>query len=173
MQGDVYTGLGAESFSEEDFTFAQTHLRILSGLYGVLRPLDLMQPYRLEMGSRLANEAGRDLYAFWGDTITDALNEDLEAQGDDTLVNLASNEYFKAVKPRRLRGRVVTPQFKEPRDEGYRMIGLFARKARGLMSRYVIRNRLADVEGLREFAADGYAYNEPFSTGSQWVFTRG
>ena len=173
MKGDVYTGLDAESFAEEDFTFAQEHLRILSGLYGVLRPLDLMQPYRLEMGTRLANEAGKDLYAFWGDAITEALNADLAAQGDDLLVNLASKEYFKSVKPKRLAGRILTPHFKERRGESYRMLGVFAKKARGLMSRFIIRNRLSQADDLKAFDAEGYAFNPALSSEDEWVFTRG
>ena len=173
MKGDVYTGLDAESFSEEDFAFAQGHLRILSGLYGVMRPLDLMQPYRLEMGTRLPNEQGRDLYAFWGITITEAVNRDLEAQGDDVLINLASNEYFKSIKPRLVNGRIITPQFKEAKSGGYRMIGVYAKRARGLMSRFIIENRLSDPESIKGFAMDGYRYNGALSQGEKWVFTRG
>ena len=173
MKGDVYTGLDAESFSEEDFAFAQKHLRILSGLYGVLRPLDLMQPYRLEMGTRLLNEHGRDLYAFWGAAVTEAVNRDLEGQGDDVLINLASNEYFKSVKPRLVSGRIVTPQFKEAKSGGYRMIGVYAKRARGLMSRFIIDNRLSDPESIKEFALDGYRWNDALSQGEKWVFTRG
>jgi len=173
MKGDVYTGLDAESFEEEDFAFAQQHLRILSGLYGVLRPLDLMQPYRLEMGTRLANEAGKDLYAFWGDTITEALNGDLAAQGDDLLVNLASNEYFRSVKPERLAGRILTPQFKERKGYGYRVLGVYAKKARGLMSRFIIRNRLSRADDIKGFDGEGYAFNPGLSSEHEWVFTRG
>ena len=173
MKGDVYTGLDAESFCEEDFVFAQAHLRILSGLYGVLRPLDLMQPYRLEMGTRLPSAHGKDLYAFWGTTITEAVNRDLAAQGDDVLINLASNEYFKSIKPRLVNGRIITPQFKEAKDGGYRMIGVYAKRARGLMSRFIIENRLSDPEAIKEFTLDGYRYNDALSQGEQWVFTRG
>ena len=173
MKGDVYTGLDAETLSEEGFTFAQGHLRILSGLYGVLRPLDLMQPYRLEMGTRLPNEHGKDLYAFWGSTITEAVNRDLAEQGDDVLVNLASNEYFKSVKPRLVEGRIITPQFKEAKGGAYRMIGVYAKRARGLMSRYIIQNRLSDPESIKAFALDGYRYNDGLTSGDQWVFTRG
>ncbi len=173
MKGDVYTGLDAESFSKGDFTFAQEHLRILSGLYGVLRPLDLMQPYRLEMGTRLANEHGRDLYAFWGTSITEAVNRDLEEQRDDVLINLASNEYFKSIKTRLVNGRIITPQFKEARNGTYRMIGVYAKRARGLMSRFVIENRLSDPDAIKDFAVDGYRYNDAVSQGEKWVFTRG
>ena len=173
MKGDVYTGLDAESFSEEDFAFAQEHLRILSGLYGLLRPLDLMHPYRLEMGTKLPNEAGKDLYAFWGGQITQGLNRQLAVQGDRVLLNLASNEYFKAVKPKQLDARIITPQFKERKGDGYRMIGVYAKKARGLMSRYIISNRLSDPEQIKGFDSEGYAYNRALSGRDQWVFTRG
>ncbi len=173
MKGDVYTGLDAETLSEESLDFAQTHLRILSGLYGVLKPLDLMQPYRLEMGTKLPNEAGKDLYAFWGETITRAINKDLKAQGDDVLINLASNEYYKSIKPKLIEGRIITPQFKERKNGGYPMIGVFAKRARGLMSRYIIDKQLQEPEALKRFKVEGYAYNKPLSKGDQWVFTRG
>ncbi|MCU7920754.1 MAG: peroxide stress protein YaaA [Candidatus Thiodiazotropha sp. (ex Epidulcina cf. delphinae)] len=172
MKGDVYTGLDAESLSEEAFTFAQQHLRILSGLHGLLRPLDLMQPYRLEMGTQLANEKGKDLYAFWGDSITQAINKDLKAQGDEILINLASNEYFKSIKPKLVEGRVITPQFKEKKSGSYRMIGVFAKKARGLMSRYIIDNRLQDPQDIKGFNTDGYRFNKRLSKDDQWVFSR-
>jgi cytoplasmic iron level regulating protein YaaA (DUF328/UPF0246 family) len=173
MKGDVYSGLDAESFDEEDFGFAQEHLRILSGLYGVLRPLDLMHPYRLEMGTRLANEAGKDLYAFWGETITEALNADLEAQGDDLLVNLASNEYFKSIKPKLLQGRILTPQFKERKGDRYRVLGVYAKKARGLMAGFIVRNRLSQAEDIKGFTDEGYAFDPALSSEDEWVFTRG
>ena len=172
MKGDVYTGLDPESLSQEELDYAQQHLRILSGLYGVLRPLDLMQPYRLEMGTRLPNEKGKDLYAFWGNTITEAINKDLKAQGDDVLINLASNEYFKSVKPKLIEGRVITPQFKEYKGGGYKMIGFYAKKARGLMSRYMIQHRLDSPDELKNFDLEGYRYNQPLSKGDQWVFSR-
>ncbi len=173
MKGDVYTGLDAESLNEDDFTFAQDHLRILSGLYGLMRPLDLMQPYRLEMGTKLPNEMGKDLYTFWGTTITDAINKALVRQGDDVLVNLASNEYYKSVRPKLVKGRIITPQFKENKNGSYRMIGVYAKKARGLMSRYIIENRLTNPEDIKGFDAAGYDYNEALSQGDQWVFSRG
>ncbi|MET0067785.1 MAG: peroxide stress protein YaaA [Candidatus Thiodiazotropha sp.] len=173
MKGDVYTGLDAESLSEESLAFAQDHLRILSGLYGVLKPLDLMQPYRLEMGTRLSNPSGKDLYAFWGETITQAINKDLKSQGDDVLINLASNEYYKSIKPKLIKGRIITPQFKERKNGGYQMIGVFAKKARGLMSRYIIDKRLHDPEALKRFKLEGYVFNKALSKGDQWVFTRG
>jgi cytoplasmic iron level regulating protein YaaA (DUF328/UPF0246 family) len=172
MKGDVYTGLDAESLNEKGFEFAQRHLRILSGLYGVLKPLDLMQPYRLEMGTKLPNEQGKDLYAFWGETITQAINKDLKTQGDDILINLASNEYFKSIKPKLLEGQIITPQFKEKKNGSYRMIGVFAKKARGLMSRYIIDNRITDPQHLKDFDVAGYRYNKQLSKDNQWVFTR-
>lgn len=172
FKGDVYTGLDAESLDDESLAFAQDHLRILSGLYGLLRPLDLMQPYRLEMGTRLENPRGKDLYAFWGERITQGLNRALAAQGDDVLVNLASNEYFKAVKPAALHGRIITPVFKEWRGDRYKIISFSAKKARGLMSRYIIENRLSDPEELKGFDRDGYGFNAEQSEGDTWVFTR-
>ncbi len=173
MKGDVYTGLDAESLTEADFDFAQQHLRILSGLYGLLRPLDLMQPYRLEMGTKLPNPRGNDLYSFWGDSITQAINKALKTQGDDILINLASNEYFKSIKPKRIAGRIITPQFKQKKNGGYRVIGIFAKRARGLMSRYIIDNRLQDPETLKGFKTDGYRFSKQQSKGDQWVFVRG
>ena len=173
MKGDVYSGLDAETLNEEEFKFAQNHLRILSGLYGLMKPLDLMQPYRLEMGTRLPNEQGKDLYAFWGTRITESVNLALNAQGDDVLINLASNEYFKSVKPKLLDGRIITPQFKEMKNGSYKMIGVYAKKARGQMSRFIIENRLDDPERIKDFAADGYRFNEGLSKGDLWVFSRG
>ncbi|MEJ2620453.1 MAG: peroxide stress protein YaaA [Candidatus Thiodiazotropha sp.] len=172
MKGDVYTGLDAETLDEAGFEFAQQHLRILSGLYGVLKPLDLMQPYRLEMGTKLPNQQGKDLYAFWGEQITKAINKDLKAQGDDILINLASNEYFKSIKPKLIDGRIITPQFKERKNGSYRMIGVFAKKARGLMSRYIIDHRLSDPESIKDFDVDGYRFNSKLSKDDQWVFSR-
>ncbi|MEW8507574.1 MAG: peroxide stress protein YaaA [Candidatus Thiodiazotropha sp.] len=173
MKGDVYSGLDAETLNRKGFDFAQRHLRILSGLYGVLRPLDLMQPYRLEMGTKLPNEMGKDLYAFWGEQITRAINKDLKAQGDDILINLASNEYFKSIKTRLIEGRIITPQFKEKKNGSYRMIGVFAKRARGLMSRFIIDNRLRNPEEILAFDSDGYRYHKRLSKEDQWVFTRG
>lgn len=173
FKGDVYSGLNADQFEPDDIAFAQNHLRILSGLYGVLRPLDLMLPYRLEMGAPLPNPRGRNLYDFWGDIITDRLNEALAVQGDDVLVNLASNEYFKAVRLKRLSGRIITPQFKERHEDGgYKIIGIYAKKARGLMSRYLITEQFSDPERLKAFDYAGYVYNKGLSKGDTWVFTR-
>ncbi len=172
FSGDVYTGLQASSFNEGAFDFAQQHLRILSGLYGLLKPLDLIQAYRLEMGTKLDNERGSNLYQFWGDIITDHLNEAIAAQGDDILINLASNEYFKSVKKKNLNATVITPAFKDWKNGQYKMISFFAKKARGLMANYVIENGITDLEQLKQFNAAGYEYNSEFSKGNDWVFTR-
>lgn len=171
FKGDVYTGLAADQFSEDDFAFAQIHMRILSGLYGLLRPLDLMQPYRLEMGTRFENKRGKDLYAFWGDKLTEALNAQL-AKDDGVLINLASNEYFKAVNHKKLKGTIITPQFKDYKNGQFKIISFYAKKARGLMSAYIIRNRLTSVEDLKGFDTDGYAFNPELSKDREWVFTR-
>ncbi|OIN08819.1 peroxide stress protein YaaA [Oceanisphaera psychrotolerans] len=172
FKGDVYTGLDAESLSPDDFAFAQLHLRMLSGLYGVLRPLDLMQPYRLEMGTRLDNERGKDLYQFWGDIITDRLNQALAEQGDNVLINLASNEYFKAVKPRKLDGQIITPVFKDCKNGQYKIISFYAKKARGMMARYIIEHRLTEVSQLTAFDSAGYYFVEAESTATELVFRR-
>tara|TARA_A200000113_G_scaffold224497_1_gene242541 strand:- start:1299 stop:2075 length:777 start_codon:yes stop_codon:yes gene_type:complete len=172
FNGDVYTGLDAYSLDSETVEYAQKHLRILSGLYGLLRPLDLMQAYRLEMGTKLANSAGKDLYAFWDDRITYMLNKALEAQGDNVLVNLASNEYFKAVKKKSLDGMIITPTFKDCKNGQYKIISFFAKKARGLMARYILENRVEDVEGLKNFDVDGYQFSEEQSSSTELVFLR-
>lgn len=172
FKGDVYTGLQAETFSEADFDFAQQHLRMLSGLYGVLRPLDLMQPYRLEMGTKLANPAGKDLYSFWGETLTQALNEALAAQGDDVMINLASDEYFKAIQPKKLQGRLIKPVFLDEKNGKFKIISFYAKKARGLMCRYIIENRLQQAEQLKQFDLEGYFFDEENSRADEWVFKR-
>ena len=172
FKGDVYTGLNAEDFSTDDFAFAQQHLRMLSGLYGLLRPLDLMQPYRLEMGTKLVNPRGKDLYTFWGERISQWLNEDLEAQGDQVLLNLASQEYFGAVKPKALTARVIDTVFKDQKNGQYKIISFYAKKARGLMARYVIKERLQDPEGLKDFNLDGYRFDAVSSSENQLVFLR-
>lgn len=171
FKGDVYTGLDATSFSEEDFQFAQRHLRILSGLYGVLRPLDLLEPYRLEMGTRLKTHAGESLYQFWGDRITRALNEELNSS-DDPVINLASNEYFKAVQPKALKGRLITPVFRDCKNGQYKIISFYAKKARGLMSRYIIQNRIETAEAIKAFDLEGYYFSPEQSRGDTWVFLR-
>jgi len=172
FKGDVYTGLDADNLSTDDLQFAQAHLRILSGLYGVLKPLDLMQPYRLEMGTKLKTRRGKDLYDFWDDRINKILNVELAGQDSPVLVNLASNEYFKSVKPEKLNARIITPTFKEERNGDYKFISFTAKKARGLMSRYIIRNRLSDPEELRGFDLEGYRYNAELSEVDRPVFTR-
>lgn len=172
FKGDVYTGMQAELFSKKDFKFAQQHLRILSGLYGLLRPLDLIQPYRLEMGTALENARGKNLYHFWGDTLTDALNQTLKGRREKVLVNLASNEYWSAVNAKKLDAQVITPVFKDAKNGQYKIISFFAKKARGMMSAYIIQNQLNNSEGLKDFNTAGYQFNEALSSPSEWVFTR-
>jgi cytoplasmic iron level regulating protein YaaA (DUF328/UPF0246 family) len=172
FKGDVYTGLQAEEFSEADFDFAQQHLRMLSGLYGVLRPLDLMQPYRLEMGIRLENPKGKDLYHFWGDTITEKLNQVLATQGGNIVVNLASDEYFKAVKPKKLNAEIIKPVFLDEKNGKFKVISFYAKKARGMMSRYIIENRLTKPEQLKAFNTDGYFFDADASQKNELVFKR-
>ena len=172
FKGDVYTGLHAEDFSEADFDFAQEHLRMLSGLYGVLRSLDLMQPYRLEMGTKLANPRGNNLYDFWGERISGWLNEALAAQGDEVLLNLASNEYFSAVKRKALNARLINTEFKDQKNGQYKIISFYAKKARGLMARYVIKERLTDLVGFKDFTFEGYRYSAENSKTDTLVFLR-
>lgn len=172
FNGDVYSGLDAPAFGADELRFAQRHLRILSGLYGLLRPLDLMQPYRLEMGTRFANRRGRDLYAFWGNTITEALNRQLKALDSRVLVNLASNEYFKSVNQDALEADVITPVFKDWKGDKFKIISFYAKKARGLMCQYAIRERITEPRALQGFDLDGYAFNPALSSEREWVFTR-
>jgi len=172
FKGDVYTGLDAESLSEDDFSYAQDHLRMLSGLYGLLRPLDLMQPYRLEMGTKLANARGKDLYAFWGTRISEWLNQALAEQGDDLLLNLASNEYFSAVKRNALKARIINTEFRDFKNGQYKIISFYAKKARGMMSRFVIQERINDPEQLKQFDVQGYYYSAEQSKPDNLVFLR-
>lgn len=172
FNGDVYAGLDAYSLSDEALNFAQDRLRILSGLYGVLRPLDLMQAYRLEMGTKLANERGRDLYAFWGGLITGQLNAQLKALSEDTVVNLASNEYFKAVNQSELAAEVITPVFKDLKNGQYKVLSFFAKKARGRMCAYIINKQITQASKLKRFNWDGYRFNAELSKAREWVFTR-
>ncbi|MDM3560103.1 peroxide stress protein YaaA [Proteus vulgaris] len=172
FKGDVYTGMQAELFSEDNFQFAQQHLRILSGLYGVLRPLDLMQPYRLEMGVKLKNKKGRDLYQFWGNTITETLNKALEEQGDNILINLASDEYFKSVNPQKLNAEIIKPVFLDEKNGKFKVISFYAKKARGLMSRFIIQEKLTNKTQLKEFDLEGYQFNAAASEGNTLVFKR-
>ena len=170
FKGDVYSGIEVETYTDADFAFAQQHLRILSGLYGLLKPLDLMQPYRLEMGTKLKTKQGNTLYDFWGDQVTAALNADLNA--DVTLVNLASNEYFKAVQPQQLHGKVLNILFKENKGGVYKVIGIHAKRARGLMVNYAIRNRIVNPHDLQNFSVAGYGFCPDLSQSTDWVFCR-
>lgn len=172
FKGDVYTGLAIEQFSAEQLDTAQHRLRILSGLYGLLRPLDLMRPYRLEMGTRFANRAGKDLYAFWGDEITELLNADLQAAGSDVLVNLASNEYFRAVRPAALQARIITPVFHDQKNGQYKIISFYAKKARGLMAAWILQNDVTRPEALKDFDVDGYRFHAADSDADTLVFRR-
>ncbi|HIF9449930.1 TPA: peroxide stress protein YaaA [Photobacterium damselae] len=172
FKGDVYTGLAAETMTDEQIAYAQQHFRMLSGLYGLLRPLDLMQPYRLEMGTKLENPRGANLYQFWGNIITDKVNLALAEQGDDILVNLASNEYFKSVKPKQVKGTIITPVFKDAKKGQYKVISFYAKKARGLMARYIIDNQIDSIEKLKEFDAAGYYFVAAESTVTELVFKR-
>lgn len=172
FNGDVYTGLDAKSLDDSSVTFANAHLRILSGLYGTLKPLDLMQPYRLEMGIKLEIDKANNLYQYWDETITGELNKALKAQGDDILINLASNEYFSSVKPKLLNARVITPQFKDEKNGKFKIISFYAKKARGLMARYIIEHKVANVDALKQFNVDGYYFDETESTDTNLVFKR-
>jgi cytoplasmic iron level regulating protein YaaA (DUF328/UPF0246 family) len=172
FRGDVYLGLDAPSMNTADLNFAQKHLRILSGLYGVLRPLDLMQPYRLEMGLKFANSGGKNLYEFWGEDITENLNAQLARLKSEVLVNLASGEYFKAIKSRSLAAEVITPVFKDRKNGKSRVISYFAKKARGQMARLIIDKRLENVNDLKRYKIDGYKYDRVESSAGKWVFSR-
>ncbi|MCK5725849.1 MAG: peroxide stress protein YaaA [Thiotrichaceae bacterium] len=172
FKGDVYTGISAVQFSEEDIHYAQDHLRMLSGLYGALRPLDLMQPYRLEMKTKLANPRGDNLYQFWGEIITEQLNQALEGHKEKVLINLASNEYFKSVKPKALKAKLLTITFKEEKEGKVRIIAIFAKRARGMMTDYIIRHRIETVEGIKGFEMAGYRYSAEYSDDKQMTFVR-
>lgn len=172
FNGDVYEGLNATTFNDKQLTYAQSHIRILSGLYGLLRPLDLMQPYRLEMGTRLSNPAGKDLYAFWGDTVTQALNQQIAEHKATALINLASEEYFKSVKPKLLTVPVITPVFLDWKGSTYKVISFYAKRARGLMARYAATKRIVRPHALKSFDVDGYAFDEASSDAKSWVFKR-
>ena len=164
--------MDASSFSDGDFQFAQQHLRILSGLYGLLRPLDLMQPYRLEMGRKIETARGKNLYQFWDDIITAGINQQMLQSHSDYLINLASNEYFKAVKPALINGEIITPLFKDYKSGSYKVVGIYAKRARGKLSRYIIKNRLNSPEELKSFTDDGYRFNSQLTQGNEWVFSR-
>jgi cytoplasmic iron level regulating protein YaaA (DUF328/UPF0246 family) len=171
--GDVYDGMEAKTFSSQEIKFAQNHLRIISGLYGLLNPLDLIKPYRIDMGTSFATPKGENLYKYWSDKITDQLNINLKKSGSDVLINLASQEYFAAVNTKKLKTRIITPSFKDRSNDKYAMISFFAKKARGMMSRFIIQNAITDPEMLVGFDSGGYNFNHELSKGDNWVFTRG
>jgi hypothetical protein len=172
FKGDVYSGIDAESFSTQDLKFAQKHLRILSGLYGVLRPLDLIQAYRLEMGTSLENKQSKGLYEFWASKLTDQINQDLQASKSKHLINLASKEYFKSLQADDINAEIIVPVFKDYKNGRFKIISFFAKKARGQMSAYIIRNRLKDPQELKAFNVDGYKFYKSESNKSNWVFQR-
>jgi len=172
FKGDVYEGINVNSFSSDDLNWANQHLRILSGLYGLLKPLDLIQAYRLEMGTRFANQGGKNLYEFWANKITDKINNELSTHKNGCIINLASNEYFKSVKPKLLNGEIITPVFKDWKNDKYKIISFYAKKARGMMSAYIIKNRLENPAEIKQFDTAGYAYCAEESTANNWVFLR-
>ncbi|MBT3559323.1 MAG: peroxide stress protein YaaA [Rhodospirillales bacterium] len=171
--GDTYVGLESATLDDKDLDYAQDHLRILSGLYGLLRPLDQIQPYRLEMGRRLDTPNSADLYDFWGPKLGNCLDDVVADHKSSTIINLASIEYFKATQAKSMKSRVITPTFKEIKDGEAKVIGFFAKKARGSMARYLIQNRIEEPEGLKSFDTDGYVYRDDLSEGDAWTFTRG
>ena len=172
FNGDVYEGIAADILKPEQIQYLQQHVRLLSGLYGILRPLDLMQPYRLEMGTAFANTRGKNLYEFWGDIITDLLNDTLAQAGSNILVNLASQEYFKSVNTKKLKARLITPVFKDEKNGKYKIISFYAKRARGLMVRYAAEHNITDPEMLKNFDYEGYSFNAAASNESEWVFMR-
>jgi len=172
FNGDVYAGFEARTLQPGQLDYAQSRVRILSGLYGLLRPLDLIHPHRLEMGTRLSTARGKDLYAFWGDTITNALNRTAQEQGAKVLVNLASEEYFKSVKPRQLDMPVISPVFEDWKNGKYKIISFYAKRARGMLTRYATVNAIRDPEQLKQFDVDGYTYVPEASNDKNWVFRR-
>ncbi len=172
FKGDVYTGLDAYHLKDQDIDFAQQHLRMLSGLYGLLRPLDLMMPYRLEMGTKLKNSRGNNLYEFWGSIITDQINQDLAEIDAKLLVNLASDEYYKSVNEKKIRAEIIKPVFLDQKNGKYKVISFYAKKARGLMARYLIENKLSQVEQLKAFDSEGYYFDAESSSDKELVFKR-
>ncbi len=172
FKGDVYSGIQKEKYNDDDLNYAQNHLRILSGLYGALRPMDLIQPYRLEMKTKLKNPRGDNLYQFWDERITQKLNETLENHQEKVLVNLASNEYFKSVKPKKLDARLLNISFKETKGDKTRVIAIFAKRARGMMADFILRNRIESAEDVKDFGAGGYQFSAQESSENNWVFTR-
>ena len=172
FNGDVYRGIDSENYDDDDLNFAQDHLRILSGLYGILRPLDLMQPYRLEMGTKLATQKGKNLYDFWDTQIAEIINAALENSPEPCLVNLASNEYFKSVDLKALKARVLNNAFKENKGGTYKIVAVHAKRARGMMVDFVVRNRIENPELMKGFDRDGYAFNKELSSENEWIFCR-
>ena len=172
FQGDVYKSLDAASFNQQDIQFAQENLVMLSGLYGLLRPCDLMKPYRLEMKTALQNNQGKDLYQFWGAKLTDTLNQWLEPRSKKTIINLASSEYFKAIQPKNINGNVITIDFKENKDGQFKTIGIFAKRARGLMARYIIKHQITNPDNLKNFGENGYQFDATLSNENKMVFCR-
>lgn len=172
FNGDVYEGLDAASLNETQTDYLQTHVRLLSGLYGLLRPLDLMQAYRLEMGTAFANSRGKNLYEFWGSRITDLLDQTMQQNGSSVLINLASQEYFKSVQPAKLDAKVITPVFKDEKNGKYKIISFYAKRARGLMVRYAAEHQISEPEMLKDFDSEGYRFNEAASSETEWVFMR-
>jgi cytoplasmic iron level regulating protein YaaA (DUF328/UPF0246 family) len=173
FNGEAYSGLDAASFSSKEVDYAQNHLRILSGLYGVLKPFDLIHAYRLEMGTKLKVGAKKNLYEFWGDKIVNEVNDILKAQKENVLVNLASNEYFKAINKKKLEGEIITPVFKDFNNGKYKTVMVYAKKARGMMTSFIIKNKIEKKEDLKAFDTSGYCYNEAASSGNEIVFYRG
>jgi cytoplasmic iron level regulating protein YaaA (DUF328/UPF0246 family) len=171
--GDVYDGMQAKDFSGSETVFANDHLQILSGLYGLLRPLDVIKPYRIDMGTAFATPKGTNLYKFWGDRITVQLKKRIKESGGNVLINLASQEYFSAINTKNLKARIITPTFKDMNNGKYAMVSFFAKRARGMMSRYIIQNAIIDFEMLVGFDDDGYRFNHELSKSDNWVFTRG
>tara|TARA_Y100000741_G_scaffold260468_1_gene201204 strand:+ start:100 stop:864 length:765 start_codon:yes stop_codon:yes gene_type:complete len=171
FKGDVYSGLDADTISEEKYEFLQKNLRILSGFYGLIRPFDKILPYRLEMGTKLENSKGKNLYKFWGDKITDLLNQDLEEK-NNYVINLASDEYFKSIVTKKLNSKIVTPQFKEFKNGSYKTIAIYAKKARGLMSRFIIDNEIENPNDLKNFNNEGYSFDSSLSDNFNYIFTR-
>ena len=172
FKGDVYSGINTSSMAQQDFEYAQNHVRILSGLYGYLRPLDLIQPYRLEMKTKLENSKGADLYQFWGESITNFLNDEFKTHSQKVLVNLASNEYWKSVQPKKINAKVINVAFKEIKDGKARIIAIFAKKARGMMTDFIVRNRVETVDGLKDFNYENYKFDASTSNENSFVFTR-
>nr|WP_319399259.1 peroxide stress protein YaaA [uncultured Carboxylicivirga sp.] len=172
FKGDVYTGIDATTLNSNELDYTNSHLRILSGLYGLLRPLDAIMPYRLEMGTKLQTGSNKNLYEFWGDKITKLLADDMKANNEEVLINLASNEYFKSIDKKKLKKRIITPVFKDQKNGEYKVISFFAKKARGMMTRFIIQNKIENPEDLRAFDLGGYYYHQDLSKPDMPVFVR-